>query len=217
MSTAVLDRQPTAPRSHRGLLITLCLVAAIGLFFVVFVAVPYFFRFEPTQFRTNWPRRWWLLLHISSGIVALLTGPVQLWLGLTDRRPELHRRLGTIYLLAVFVSSMAAFYLASHTDLGWVFGAGLTGLAVSWLVTSGLAYAAIRRHLYQQHKEWMIRSYVVTTAFVTFRVLFLAVNNAGIGTLNEQLAVSSWFCWAVPLVITEAWLQGRKVFSVRGI
>src|SRR5262245_49232590 len=93
MSTAVLDRQPTAPPSRRGLLIALCLVAAISLFFVAFVALPYYFRFEPTQFRTTWPRRWWVLLHISTGIVALMSGPVQLWLGMTDRRPQVHRRL----------------------------------------------------------------------------------------------------------------------------
>jgi hypothetical protein len=62
------------------------------------------------------------LLHISTGIVALLTGPVQLWLGITDRHPAVHRRLGTIYLSAVGVSSIAAFYLAFHTDFGVVFG-----------------------------------------------------------------------------------------------
>ena len=77
-----------------------------------------------------------------------------------------------------------------------------------------MAVTAVRRGLILQHREWMIRSYVATFAFVTFRVLFLALSNASVGTLNEQLAVSSWFCWAVPLLITEAWLQGRKVFSV---
>ena len=216
MSTAVLDRQPAIPPSRRGLAIVLCLVAAVGLVFVAGVALPYF-GMDPAQFKSYWPRRWWLLLHISTGIIALLTGPVQLWLGITDRRPGLHRRLGIVYLLAVLVSSMAAFYLASHTDLGWVFGSGLASLGIAWLVTSGMAYTAIRRHLIEQDKEWMIRSYVVTTAFVTFRVCYLVVQNAGVGTLQEQLAVSSWFCWAVPLLITEAWLQGRKVLSVRGI
>ena len=135
--------------------------------------------------------------------------------GITDRRPVVHRRLGTIYLAAVGVSSVAAFYLAFHTDLGVVFGSGLTGLAIAWLVTSGLAYTAIRRHLYEQHKEWMIRSYVVTTAFVTFRVLFLVLEAAGVGTLNERLTIASWFCWAIPLLATEAWLQGKKILAVR--
>jgi hypothetical protein len=96
-----------------------------------------------------------------------------------------------------------------------VFGAGLAGLGVAWLSTTGLAFLAIKRTLIDQHKEWMIRSYVVTTAFVTFRILFLILESAGVGSLNERLAIASWFCWAVPLLLTEAWLQGRKILAVR--
>ena len=148
-----------------------------------------------------------------TGIVALLSGPVQLWLGLTAQRVWLHRRLGLVYMASVAVSSVAAYYLAFNTDFGWVFGAGLAGLATAWIVTTGLALVAIRRHLYEQHKEWMIRSYVVTTAFVTFRLLFSGLEAAGIGTVVERLTAASWFCWAVPLVIAEAVLQGRKIFA----
>ena len=216
MTTGVLTPTSPAPRSYRGLMLALVLVGIIGLVFIAGAALPYYLNFDEGQFRANWPRRWWLMLHISTGIVALLTGPVQLWLGLTDRRPELHRRLGMIYLSAVVVSSIAAFYLAFNTALGVVFGAGLTGLAIAWLATSGMAFISVKRYLLEQHKEWMIRSYVVTTAFVTFRVLYLVLNAAGVGTQLEQLAISSWFCWAIPLLVTEVWLQARKIRAVRG-
>jgi hypothetical protein len=63
----------------------------------------------------------------------------------------------------------------------------------------------------------MIRSYVVTFAFVTFRALQGTLSAANVGTLPEQLAVASWFCWAVPLLITEAILQGRKIVAVRRV
>jgi len=196
--------------ANRRLLAGLCLVGAIGVVFVAVNALPYL-RVTEEQFRFYWPRRWWLLLHLASGTVALLSGPVQLWLGLTARRLHLHRRLGMTYAASVAVSASAAYYLAFHTDLGWVFGAGLSGLATAWILTTGLALVAIRRQLYEQHKEWMIRSYVVTTAFVSFRVLFEALEAAGVGTIGERLAASAWFCWAVPLLVTEVILQGRKI------
>jgi uncharacterized membrane protein len=166
------------------------------------------------QFKVYWPRRWWLLLHIATGIVALLSGPFQLWLGLTEQRMHLHRRLGIVYMTCVAVSSLAAYYLAFHTDFGWQFGLGLGSLATVWLITTGLAFAAIRRHLYEQHKEWMIRSYVVTTAFVTFRIFVGVLQATGVGTIVEDLTAASWFCWAVPLLINEAVLQGRKIMAV---
>jgi hypothetical protein len=214
MSTTTIDASTSRAPSYRGVLIALLAVTLIALAFIAFVALPYF-RLDEAQFRGYWPRRGWLLLHIGTGILALLTGPMQLWLGITNRRLHVHRRLGIAYMSSVAVSSATAFYLAFHTDFGVVFGAGLSTLAVAWLLTTGMAYAAVRRHLMDQHKEWMIRSYVVTTAFVTFRILFLILESAGVGSLNERLAIASWFCWAVPLLLTEAWLQGRKILAVR--
>ena len=192
---------------------SLIVAAAIGgVIFWLGAALPYLLL-DQAKLGVYATRRGWILLHIGAGTIALLTGPVQLWLGLSDRRMNVHRRLGQIYLVAVLVSSIAAFYLATHTDGGWVFGAGLFGLGVAWLVTSGMAYVAIRKYLIDQHREWMIRSYVVTFAFVAFRVVFVALQTAQVGQLQEQLAAASWSCWAVPLLVTEAILQGRRVFG----
>ena len=208
---AILDR-----RSQPGARVAMSLALAVlaSLFFIAVAAVPYF-RLNEAQFGTLWPRRGWTLLHITTGMVAILTGPVQLWLGLSDRYLSVHRKLGYVYLGAIAVSSVAAYYLAFHTDGGWIFATGITGLATAWVVTSSLALVAIKRHLYEQHKEWMVRSYVVTLGFVTFRVLFSMLQSRGIGTVTEQLGVSAWFCWSVPLLITEAVMQGRRIVTVR--
>jgi len=211
-STIPLGTVPSARAARPATLSALGLVTLVGLFFVVVAALPYY-AMDAGQIRS--PRRWWLLLHITTGIVALFSGPVQLWLGLTDRRPGLHRRLGMVYLGAIATSSVAAYYLAATNAVGFGFGAGLAGLATAWVITSGLAYLAIRRHLYELHKEWMIRSYVVTTGFITFRALVVALTAAGIGNGLERVTVAAWFCWSAPLLVTEAVLQGRKILRVR--
>ena len=119
-------------------------------------------------------------------------------------------------MTAVVASSIGAFYLATHPSGGyWVFGAGLAGLAVAWLTTTGLAFLAIKRSLIAEHKEWMIRSYVVTFAFVLFRIGYTALGALKIGTTEQQLSVMAWSCWAVPLLVTELILQGRKIIAVR--
>jgi uncharacterized membrane protein len=214
MTTDVLDISQPVARARRGTVVLLSFTALAALVFVAGAALPYFLSssYGPPEYA---PRRGWLLLHIVGGIVALLTGPVQLWLGLADRGMAWHRRMGIGYMTAVAVSSVGAFYLATHTDFGWVFGAGLFALAVAWVTTTTLAYLAIRRSLIDQHKEWMIRSYVVTFAFVTFRVIQPALQAAHIGTPLEQLALAAWACWALPLLVTELVLQGRKVLAVR--
>jgi predicted membrane protein DUF2306 len=205
---------PAARRFPLRSTAVLSVVALIGLLFVVREALPYF-KLTEVQFGRYWPHRSWLLVHITAGIVALLAGPVQLWLGLTDRSVKAHRRLGLVYIGSVVSGSVAGYYLAFNTTFGWVFGTGLACLATAWIVTTGLAFAAIRRHLYEQHKEWMIRSYVVTTAFVTFRLFFELLRWTAIGTIVERLTAMAWLSWAIPLLVTEAVLQGRKILAGR--
>jgi len=138
------------------------------------------------------------VLYVLADASAAKTGADLL--GLSDRRMGLHRRMGMAYMIAVGASSIGAFYLATHPAGGyWVFGAGLAGLAVAWVTTTGLAFVAIKRSLITDHKEWMIRSYVVTFAFVVFRIGYTALEGLKIGTVEQQLSVMAWSCWAVHL------------------
>ena len=200
------------PAVGRASLVLITLAALLALKFFVSVALPYLLL-DPAVLTRYRPRQPWVLVHVAAGGVALLTGPIQLWLGISNRARHVHRQLGLVYVTAVGIGSIAAFYLAAHTSLGWGFATGITGLGVAWVATTALAIAAVRRGVVDQHKEWMIRSYVVTFAFVTFRAAWAALQAAGIGTRDEQLAVCSWFCWAAPLLIVEAVLQGRRIFA----
>lgn len=193
---------------------SLALAAVMSLVFVAAFALRYF-TLDQQLYGVYWPHRWWLLVHITAGLVAILTGPVQLWLGFNDRRMETHRRLGTVYMLSIAIGAPTGLYLAFNTDNGVIAGAGLAGLSIAWALTTGMAYAAVRRHLYDQHKEWMIRSFVVTLAFVSAR-LFVGVGMAaGVEDFETAFAMAIWASWALPLLVTEVALQGRKIFAAR--
>jgi len=209
---ATVARPPIrSTHTGRAPAIMLGLAMLVGLGFVAGFAFPYFAGGEALgQYRGKEP---WIFMHLGGGMIALLVGPGQLWLGHKNRKIEVHRKLGLVYMGAIAVSVTAAFYLATHTALGWVFGAGLMGLAIAWIVTTGMAFVAVRRSLLDQHQEWMIRSYVVTFGFVFFRIFAGIMQATGIGSLQEQLSAASWFCWAAPLLVTEAILQGRKIFA----
>jgi hypothetical protein len=187
---------------------------AISLVFVGAFALRYF-TLDQQLYGAYWPHRWWLLVHVTAGLVAIFTGPVQLWLGFNDRRMETHRRLGIVYMLSIAIGAPTGLYLAVNTDSGVIAGAGLAGLSIAWALTAGMAYAAVRRHLYDQHKEWMVRSFVVTLAFVSSR-LFVGVGMAaGVQDFQTAFAMAIWASWALPLLVTEVVLQGRKILAVR--
>jgi predicted membrane protein DUF2306 len=82
---------------------------------------------------------------------------------------------------------------------------------VAWTITTGMAYIAIRGGVIEQHREWMIRSYVVTLAFVFFRLFVAVLKGFHIGEPLERYKAAAWVCWAVPLLVTEPFLQLRKL------
>jgi hypothetical protein len=197
----------TPERGNKALLIVTTLIA---LWFLNSFAFQYL-TVDRDRFGIYWSRHQWLYVHVIGGMTALLLGPLQFWLGLNRREKILHRILGGAYVLAVFISGTAAFNLAWNTDFGWVFGLGMTEMAVAWMVSTTLATVAILRHLVEQHREWMIRSYTLTFGFVTFRMFTEIMQVAGVGTTLEQMTAASWFSWSVPLMITEFAIQGRKI------
>ncbi len=182
-------------------------LVAVGF---VLAFVTQYVNVSPDSYHGFWPRRWWLLVHLSAGTVALLIAPVQYGLGVHRRRLALHRWLGRVYLGAVAVSSGAAVGLALYNTISWVYGLGLLGLNAAWLTTTGMAWLAVLRRRFDQHREWMTRSIVVTFGFVWFRAILGTTIALDIGTEAERFVVAAWGCWSVPLLVTEVWLQARK-------
>jgi hypothetical protein len=91
------------------------------------------------------------------------------------------------------------------------FGTGLMGLGIAWLFTSSMAFWAVKRRNFVQHREWMIRSYVVTCGFTSYRIFTDTLNNYMHLDDNQISITMAWACWAIPLLITEMILQSRKI------
>ena len=191
------------------LLLGVAVVAGLG--FVWAFAVPYL-RMDPTVLERFAGRTVWIYSHVALGAVALFTGPPQLWLGEGRRRMPVHRKLGYVYAGAIAVNVVIALYLSVTNEISFVFGTGLAGLAIAWLLTTGMAMIAIRNGRTMAHREWMIRSYVTTMGFVFFRGFVGFTEALGVGSgVVERLGAASWFCWAVPLLVTEVLLQQKRV------
>lgn len=158
-----------------------------------------------------WYRAPWLLAHIVCGIVATLIGPLQFIRAVRERNPLLHRTFGKAYIGSITISTIISFYLVSTSQLGLAYATGLAFLGVAWLVTTWMAYFSIRKKNMQMHKEWMIKSYVLTLAFVSFRTVEDILVMMGLGDFVDRKILMAWGCWAVPFLATEVILQARKL------
>jgi hypothetical protein len=189
----------------------------IAAYFVLTHVPRYFVWSEASYGAYFWPRAGFLFPHVLGGLLALVVGPFQFWARIRNGYPKVHRIGGRIYLVSVLIGAVAGMAMAVTSSRGLAYGSGLFGLAVAWLLTSGMAFVSIRKRNFIQHKQWMVRSYVVTFAFVTFRVIaYLMIYLLGIGQIGQgtdRLGLTSWACWAVPLLLTELVIQGKQVFA----
>jgi hypothetical protein len=84
-------------------------------------------------------------------------------------------------------------------------------LSIAWMLTTGMAVLAIHRRAIEQHREWMIRSYIVTFAFVSFRAFHPLLVDWKLATPVEASSFMAWASWAFPLLIAEPLIQMRKL------
>lgn len=202
---------PSTPRVSVSRIAGWGLVVGSAMYFAGRYALRYFHYDAASYGPFWWPRARWLLPHVIAGLVALFLGPIQFWSAFRRRYARLHRWGGRAYLVGVAAGTIMAAGLVWRMPPGLAHSAGLGSLAIAWGATSGMALVAIRRGAVAQHREWMIRSYVVTFGFVTYRALVDVLKAGAIGSGADRAALASWSCWAIPLLITECLLQGRKV------
>ena len=110
-----------------------------------------------------------LIPHTLAGIFALLIGPINFSSRIRRQHLQLHRVLGRIYVISVFIGAATGVALATGRP-GFP---GTSMQAAAWIVCTTAALITARNHQIAQHRQWMARSYAVTFTFVSSRVLNL--------------------------------------------
>lgn len=192
-------------------------VLTATVYFVITSAFPYL-SYQQAQFAAGgfWPRYApYLLVHIIAGMTALLLGPFQFVPSIRKNYKKTHRFMGKTYLIAILVAAIASLQMSINKitidEKAAVYGLGLFMLALVWVLSSAMAYWSARSRNFVQHREWMVRSYVITCAFTTFRLFDKIITERFKIDPLTSAGIMAWACWSVPLIVTEVILQGRKI------
>lgn len=210
---------------HRRQLRWVLPLALVCVAFVAFSLPPYL-TFDPSQSRLPGTRDGFplfyplLVTHIVFGSVALLAGCLQVWPWFRQRYPAAHRVTGRVYVFGgVLPAGIAVPGVAPLSSTGFVGAVGNTMLALLWLPITIAGYRMARQRRFAEHREWMIRSYALTTSIVVNRlwliVLIIALSprvDSSFGgdqaaMINAAAGASIWLSWVVNLLVAEWWLQ----------
>ncbi|MEZ5428718.1 MAG: DUF2306 domain-containing protein [Pyrinomonadaceae bacterium] len=198
---------------------------ALTFFFwaVIFGLIFYFYGrmlgkfaiWEPRFFGPFWPERYWLIFHIIGGSIALLSGPFQFFELIRNNYRRAHRALGRFYVAGVGIGAVGAFYLSTHPVIGWMVGVMLFTGTVMWVGCTAMGVVSILKGRVIAHREWMVRSYLLTFAFVLFRLLTLTPLFAGTG-VHERYTTLGWLSFIIPMAVAELCFQWRRSVTRTG-
>ncbi|MFF2450145.1 DUF2306 domain-containing protein [Neobacillus sp. NPDC058068] len=122
---------------------------------------------NPNFSLTTW--KWFFYPHILLGTISLAIGPFQLTKK-SQRNPKLHKMLGKIYAVAIFINILMVPYLSLSATGGIGTTIAFLVLNVLWLWTMSIGVLRATQRKITAHKEWILRSYAITWVFVTFRI-----------------------------------------------
>ena len=141
--------------------------------------------------------------HIYLGGLALLTGWSQFSKKWRNKYLKTHRTLGKTYVISVFLSGLAGFYIALYANGGLTAKLGFGILAILWLLTTVKAFTAIKNKKIIEHQRWMIRSYALCFAAVTLRIWLPLLPMILQIDFDSAYIIISWLCWVPNLIFAE--------------
>jgi uncharacterized membrane protein len=193
------------------------LFGLIGLMFLYVVDHTERFLIDPAD--GEWMHiesfKWWLLPHAIAGACALILGPMQFSDRLRQRFIRVHRAVGRLYVIGVFIAAPLGVYIqylneplgfARSFTIETVFQAGL------WMLTTGIAFAFILQGKVQQHRQWMTRSFGTgPLIFLEVRVIFSVFNVSD----PHSIEIVVWACTASSLFVADLVLQVQEILRMR--
>jgi uncharacterized membrane protein len=150
-----------------------------------------------------------LIIHVVSGAVALLVGPLQFVRRIRAQIPAFHRAIGRTYVGACAIGAPSGFMLAIGTNAGPVAGAGFAIAAVLWPLFTYLGVRAAIERRFSEHREWMIRSYAITSNAITLRLMLPLAGALGFDFMPAYTVIA-WLSWMTNLALFEIYLRQTR-------
>lgn len=121
-----------------------------------------------------------MLVHTTTGALALALATLQLSARLRAARPSLHRWTGRAYLALMATSMLAAYAFLVASDPvdhfgGTAFDLQLWGLATTTTTSAALAFVAIRRGDVAGHRAWIMLNLSLMLTAPLLRVIWMAL------------------------------------------
>ena len=158
------------------------------------------------------PVKWYLVLHAFFGALAMLMGAFQFSNRLRARYLPVHRVMGYVYVISVFISSPFAIPVAKKIDSLSLTAASAVQSA-GWMLTTAIALYCIRNGNIAQHRRWMMRSYPFAMVFTVARIIIPIPPIFRLGFPGIEMVV--WSTIAAAAFLPSVFLEWPEIRAKR--
>lgn len=199
------------------------LVIFASAYFVWTDVFSYFRGFRSSVFGDSLFRnQLFVVLHMTGGTIALITGPTQFWKAFRDKYTVVHRMMGKLYILGCLMVVASASRTVFFSECRPC-QASLLFTTALLLITVMIAWFAIKQRNIKQHRQFMLRSYVLILAFIMVRLNGAISLDFIFGAISDPLlrrTVNEYFFSFVPPLCAEIaltwWPYVRQLWAGTG-
>lgn len=191
------------------LIVSWTLLLGVSLLFYYDNAIAYLYGYRSERFgHTLFENQIWFIAHIIGATFSLFLGPIQFWGSVRKKYIRYHRFAGKLYVIGSLIAGLSALRLSLINDcIGCRYP--LFILSLLFLLSTSLAWYAIKQRNITAHRQFMTRSYTCALAFVFVRLnqiipfgfLFDIIEDAA-----TRRTVNEWTFSFVPIILVEIFM-----------
>ncbi|MDA1369973.1 MAG: DUF2306 domain-containing protein [Proteobacteria bacterium] len=151
-------------------------------------------------------------LHLGPGFLVMTLGPIQFMRGVRKKHLGLHRWSGRVFLLCAVIGAFSGITIGVFDPFMGVGGQGFNeSMATAFfsayiLFCLCMAYSRIRRKMFGQHREWMIRSFALLLAIATERLMLTALQITTGIDIAVLFGTTFWMAAVTNMAASEVWI-----------
>jgi uncharacterized membrane protein len=144
-------------------------------------------------------------LHVISGMLVILIGPFQFLPKLRAKNLQIHKKLGKIYAYGILgIAAPTGLIMAFYAEGGLYSTMAFLMMSGLWFYTTIMAIVTVKKKKIIEHKKWMYRSYALSFAAVTLRILVPLMSLYTNSSETYVIISTAWLSWIINLIVVEA-------------
>jgi uncharacterized membrane protein len=151
-------------------------------------------------------------IHVYTAIFSLLAGFTQFNDRILRNYPNLHRKIGYLYLISVvFLAAPSGIFMGYYANGGLFAQISFILLGIFWIFFTLQAIIAIKKRDIALHRQFMLRSFALAFSAITLRLWKVVLVYLFEPAPMDVYLIIAWLGWIPNLLVIEYFIKKNNL------